>query len=70
MPFLLSKAAMALRVWGPITPSTDTYGGGYPYSSYNNYYSYYTPISGYNGSMVHAVVVTELAKTPLHRCKG
>ena len=22
MPFLLSKAAMALRVWGPITPST------------------------------------------------
>lgn len=30
------------------------YGGGYPYSSYNNY-SYYTPTSGYNGSMVAAV---------------
>jgi hypothetical protein len=32
-----------------------TYGGGYPYSSYNNYYSYYTPTSGYNGSMVASV---------------
>jgi len=32
-----------------------TYGGGYPYSGYNNNYSYYTPTSGYNGSMVAAV---------------
>jgi hypothetical protein len=27
----------------------------YPYSGYNNYYSYYTPTYGYNGSMVAAV---------------
>jgi hypothetical protein len=32
-----------------------TYGGGYPYSGYNNYYSYYTPTYGYNGSMVASV---------------
>jgi len=32
-----------------------SYGGGYPYSGYNNYYSYYTPTYGYNGSMVVAV---------------
>ena len=32
-----------------------SYGGGYPYSGYNNYYSYYTPTYGYNGSMVAAV---------------
>ena len=31
------------------------YGGGYPYRGYNNYYSYYTPSYGYNGSMVAAV---------------
>src|SRR6476469_10250845 len=31
------------------------YGGGYPYRGYNNYYSYYTPTYGYNGSMVAAV---------------
>ena len=29
--------------------------GGYPYSGYNNYYSYYTPTYGYNASMVAAV---------------
>lgn len=32
-----------------------SYYGGYPYSGYNNYYSYYTPTYGYNGSMVAAV---------------
>ena len=32
-----------------------SYGGGYPYSGYNNYYSYYTPTYGYNASMVAAV---------------
>jgi hypothetical protein len=32
-----------------------TYGGGYPYSGYNNYYSYYTPTYGYSGSMVASV---------------
>jgi hypothetical protein len=32
-----------------------SYGGGYPYSGYNNYYSYYTPTYGYNGSTVAAV---------------
>ena len=32
-----------------------TYGGGYPYNGYNNYYSYYTPTYGYNGSMVASV---------------
>ena len=31
------------------------YGGGYPYRGYNNYYSYYTPSYGYNGSTVAAV---------------
>jgi len=30
-------------------------GGGYPYSGYNNYYSYYTPTYSYNGSMVATV---------------
>jgi hypothetical protein len=30
-------------------------GAGYPYSGYNNYYSYYTPAHGYNGSIVAAV---------------
>jgi hypothetical protein len=32
-----------------------SYYGGYPYSGYNNYYSYYTPTYGYNGSMVASV---------------
>ena len=32
-----------------------SYWGGYPYSGYNNYYSYYTPTYGYNGSLVAAV---------------
>lgn len=32
-----------------------SYYGGYPYSGYNNYYSYYTPMYGYNASMVAAV---------------
>jgi putative peptidoglycan binding protein len=32
-----------------------SYYRGYPYSGYNNYYSYYTPTYGYNGSMVAAV---------------
>jgi Putative peptidoglycan binding domain len=32
-----------------------SYSSGYPYSGYNNYYSYYTPTSGYNGSLVAAV---------------
>jgi len=32
-----------------------SYSGGYPYGGYNNYYSYYTPTYGYNGSMVAAV---------------
>ncbi len=32
-----------------------SYYGGYPYSGYNNYYRYYTPTYGYNGSMVAAV---------------
>ena len=32
-----------------------SYGGGYPYSGYNNYYSYYTPTYGYNGSTVASV---------------
>ena len=32
-----------------------SYRGGYPYSGYNNYYSYYTPTYGYNASMVAAV---------------
>ena len=31
------------------------YRGGYPYSGYNNYYSYYTPTYGYNASMVASV---------------
>src|SRR6266513_4147131 len=30
-------------------------GAGYPYSGYNNYYSYYTPAHRYNGSIVAAV---------------
>ena len=29
--------------------------GGHSYRGYNNYYSYYTPTYGYNGSMVTAV---------------
>jgi hypothetical protein len=32
-----------------------SYWGGYPYGGYSNYYSYYTPTYGYNGSMVAAV---------------
>ena len=32
-----------------------SYWGGYPYSGYNNYYSYYTPTYRYNVSMVAAV---------------
>jgi hypothetical protein len=32
-----------------------SYYGGYPYNGYNNYYFYYTPTYGYNGSMVAAV---------------
>src|SRR5262249_30461998 len=32
-----------------------SYWGGYPYSGYNNYYSYYTPTYGYNASLVAAV---------------
>jgi len=32
-----------------------SYSGSYPYGGYNNYYSYYTPTYGYNGSMVAAV---------------
>jgi peptidoglycan hydrolase-like protein with peptidoglycan-binding domain len=32
-----------------------SYGGGYPYSGYNNYYSYYTPTYGCNASMLAAV---------------
>ncbi len=32
-----------------------SYWGGYPYSGYNNYYSYYTPTYGYNASLVTAV---------------
>jgi Putative peptidoglycan binding domain len=31
------------------------YGGGYPYSGYNNRYSYYTPTYSYSGSTVAAV---------------
>ena len=31
------------------------YSGGYPYGGYSNYYSYYTPTYGYNGSLVAAV---------------
>ncbi len=44
--------------WGYGTYSgyyPNSYRGGYPYSGYNNYYSYYTPTYGYNASMVAAV---------------
>jgi hypothetical protein len=57
-PYVAASVApyVASSLWAPgYNRYPYSYYGGYPYRGYNNYYSYYTPTYGYNGSTVAAV---------------
>ncbi len=57
-PYVAASVApyVASSLWAPgYNRYPYWYYGGYPYSGYNNSYSYYAPTYGYNGSTVAAV---------------